>query len=139
VLKLHDKAMSLMKPGTTIDKINQEMVPFFEAEMLALNLLTENDIKNQNPEKPAYKKYFMHGIGHFLGLDVHDVGKKSDILMPGMIITCEPGLYIREEKIGIRLENDILITKNGCVNLSLDIPIHPDEIEELMAKAKDNF
>jgi Xaa-Pro aminopeptidase len=134
VLKLHDQAIKFMKPGTSLEKINQDMVSYFEAEMLTLGLLTENRIKNQNPEKPAYKEFFMHGIGHFLGIDVHDVGRKADILMPGMVITCEPGLYIQNEGIGIRLENDILITKKGCENLSKNIPIHPDDIEDLMKK-----
>ena len=134
VLHLHDVALSLYKPGTTIEKINQQLVPFFEEEMIKLGLLTKNEIANQDPEKPTYKKYFMHGIGHFLGLDVHDVGQKQDIIMPGMVITCEPGLYIREEGIGIRLENDILITEKGIINLTESIPIQPDEIEELMVR-----
>lgn len=138
VLRLHERALTIIKPGNTIEKINQQMVPFFEEEMLKLKLLKQEDINNQNAESPAYKKYFMHGISHYLGLDVHDVGSKLDPLVPGMVITCEPGLYIREEGIGIRLENDILITENGNINLSSAIPIQADEVEELMARRHDS-
>ncbi len=136
VLKLHDIAVTLMKPGVTIDKINQQIIPYFEEELIKLKLLTKEVIAKQETDKPAYKKYFMHGISHFLGLDVHDVGSKQDELVPGMVITCEPGIYIREEGIGIRLENDILITKNGNENLSISIPMQADEIEELIARSK---
>jgi Xaa-Pro aminopeptidase len=76
----------------------------------------------------------MHGVSHYLGLDVHDVGNKSDMLLPGMVITCEPALYIREESIGIRLENDILVTELGNINLTSQIPMLPDEIEEMLEK-----
>lgn len=131
---LHNIALSFMKPGISLEKINQNMVPFFEEKIIQLGLVTADEIKHQDPEKPVFKKYFMHGIGHFLGLDVHDTGSKQDTLEPGMIITCEPGLYIRNEEIGIRLENNILITHNGNINLSASIPIEADEIEELMAK-----
>jgi Xaa-Pro aminopeptidase len=134
VLRLHDKAVSLIKPGTTIEKINQEIAPFFEEEMISLGLLARPDIEKQDTEKPLFKKYFMHGISHYLGLDVHDVGNKTDLLVPGMIITCEPGLYIREENLGIRLENDILLTEHGNINLTAGIPIQPDDIEKLMAQ-----
>lgn len=122
-----------MNAGNTIDQINQMMVPFFEDEMLKLKLLKPEDISSQDAQKPAFKKYFMHGISHHLGLDVHDTGSKQEPLVPGMVITCEPGLYIREEGIGIRLENDILITEKGNINLSSKIPIEADDIEELMA------
>jgi Xaa-Pro aminopeptidase len=134
VLRLHDKAASLIKPGTTIEKINQELAPQFEEEMISLGLLARSDIEKQDTEKPLFKKYFMHGVSHYLGLDVHDMGNKTDILMPGMVVTCEPGLYIQEEKLGIRLENDILITEHGNINLTAGIPIQPDDIEKLMAK-----
>jgi Xaa-Pro aminopeptidase len=134
VHRLYDKAIQLIKPGNTIEKINLDMVPFFEEEMTNLNLISQKEIKIQDPEKPAFKKYFMHGVSHFLGLDVHDVGNKSDILLPGMVVTCEPALYIREESIGIRLENDILVTEQGNINITDKIPMHPDEIEEMLAK-----
>ncbi|WP_370098893.1 M24 family metallopeptidase, partial [Xanthomarina gelatinilytica] len=90
------------------------------------------DVANQNPEKPLYKKYFMHGTAHHIGLDVHDVGLYSKPLEPGMVLTCEPGIYIPEEGTGCRLENDYLITKEGNINLTEAMPIEIDEIEALM-------
>jgi Xaa-Pro aminopeptidase len=134
VHRLYEKAIQFIKPGNTIEKINQDMIQFFEEEMGKLNLISQKEIKNQDPENPAYKKYFMHGVSHYLGLDVHDVGNKSDMLLPGMVVTCEPALYVREENIGIRLENDILVTDHGNINLTSQIPMHPDEIEEMLAK-----
>jgi Xaa-Pro aminopeptidase len=134
VHRLYEKAIHFIKPGNTIEKINQSMVPFFEEEMIKLNLLSQTEIKNQDPENPVYKKYFMHGVSHYLGLDVHDVGNKADMLLPGMVVTCEPALYIREESIGIRLENDVLVTEKGNINLTSQIPMHPDEIEDMLAK-----
>ncbi len=132
VLKLMNKAMQIISKGKTLREIQQAMIPFFEEAMLELNLLTEEEIKEkEGTNEPAYKKFFMHGISHFLGLDVHDVGSKDEPLLPGMVITCEPALYIPEENIGIRLENDLLITENGVINLSDSIPILPEEIEAL--------
>lgn len=90
------------------------------------------DLNRQDPDDPMYQRYYMHGISHFLGLDVHDVGNKNAILEPGMILTCEPGIYIREEGMGIRLENDILITNDEPIDLMQHIPIDADAIEELM-------
>ena len=103
-----------------------------EGELLGLGLLSRQDIENQNPDWPAYKKYFMHGTSHFLGLDVHDVGSKYRRFEPGMVFTCEPGIYIPEEGLGIRLENNILITENGNEDLMADIPIEAGDIEALM-------
>ena len=91
------------------------------------------DIKNQNPDWPAYKKYFMHGTSHYLGLDVHDVGSWTEPIEAGMVFTCEPGIYIPEENLGIRLENDILVTENGPVDLMANIPLEAEDIEALMA------
>jgi Xaa-Pro aminopeptidase len=105
-----------------------------EAEMIDLGLFTAEAVKNQHPESPLYQKYLMHGVAHHVGLDVHDPGLKYQPLKPGMVITCEPGIYIREEKIGIRLENDILVTENDPVNLMAPIPIEADEIENLMQR-----
>jgi Xaa-Pro aminopeptidase len=103
-----------------------------EEEMIGLGLFSREDVKNQDPEKPLYTKYFMHGVSHFLGLDVHDVGSKFEPLRPGMVLTFEPGLYIREEKTGIRIENNYLISEGAPVDLTAGIPVEVEEIEELM-------
>lgn len=102
--------------------------------MIQLGLFTREEADRQDPENPLFRKYFMHGTSHFLGLDVHDVGLKDEPFKPGMVLTCEPGLYIREENIGIRIENDILITDEGPVDLMENIPVEAHEIEELMNK-----
>jgi Xaa-Pro aminopeptidase len=102
-----------------------------------LGLITRDDIAKENPNWPAYKKYFPHGTGHFLGIDVHDIGARYGKLDEGMVITCEPGIYIAEEGLGIRIENDILITKNGPVNLMAGIPIETEEIEAVMLAGKE--
>ena len=103
-----------------------------ESELLGLGLLSKTDIKNQDPEEPAYKKYFMHGTSHHLGIDVHDYGYPEMTMKEGMVFTVEPGIYIREESLGIRLENDVLLTRDGITDLMINIPIEADEIEELM-------
>jgi Xaa-Pro aminopeptidase len=108
------------------------MASLIEAELVKLKLITSEDIASQDPQNPAYKKYFMHGTAHFLGLDVHDVGLYSKPFEKGMVLTCEPGIYIREEGIGCRLENDYLLTENGNINLSEEIPIEITEIEQLI-------
>ena len=112
------------------------MAKLIETELVKLGLTTEDEIKNQDPEKPAYKKYFMHGTAHHLGLDVHDVGLYSRPFEKGMVLTCEPGIYIREEGIGCRLENDYLITESGNINLSEAMPIEIAEIENLIKNKK---
>lgn len=132
VLRVHKKAIQLLVPGNTIEKVNAEVNKMMEKEMIGLNLFTKNEIKNQDAENPLFKKYFMHGTSHYLGLDVHDVGKKHKKFEEGMVLTCEPGIYIREENIGIRIENDILISNEGPVNLSENIPVEVDEIEKLI-------
>lgn len=135
VLTIHDKAISLIKPGTAIEKLNDDLIDLIEEQLINLAIIEKQNIEKQDPEKPVFKNYFKHSISHFLGIDVHDAGNKNDILMPGMVISCEPGIYIEKEGIGIRLENDILVTINGCLNLTRDIPIKPEEIEELMANS----
>lgn len=135
VLDVMRKATAMMVPGTTIDTYHAEVCKLMEKQMIALGLFSQADVSNQDPEKPLFMKYFMHGTGHFMGLDVHDVGTRQDILAPGMIITCEPGLYIPEESIGIRIENDILITEHGPVDLMENVPIEVENIEFIMNKS----
>lgn len=134
VLRTFKALKKLYVPGNTTEIINENANQLMEQEMLQLGLISSDDIKNQDPENPAYKKYFMHGVAHHIGLDVHDVGSKHETFKPGMLLTCEPGLYIREENIGIRIENDILITENGPVDLMDSIPIEVEEIEAQMCR-----
>ena len=95
-------------------------------------MLDKFEVSRQNPAMPLYKKYFMHGTSHHLGLDVHDFASRYKPFEPGNILTCEPGIYIKEEGLGIRIENDILITEDGNVDLMASIPIEPEEIEDIM-------
>ncbi len=134
VLHILKEATLLLKLGNTFENYQNEVVALVETELIKLRLLNAEDIKKQDPANPLYKKYFMHGISHFLGLDVHDVGNRKGEMKAGMLLTCEPGIYIKEEGIGIRLENDILITSNGPVNIMSSIPIEVEEIELLMKK-----
>jgi Xaa-Pro aminopeptidase len=133
VLKVMRKATRLLVPDTTIDKWHAEVCRIMEKELIGLGLFTEEDVKNQDAASPMFFNYYMHGTGHFLGLDVHDVGSKQQPLQRGMVITCEPGIYIKEEGIGIRLENDVMVADEP-VDLMAGIPLEPDEIEFLMAK-----
>ena len=103
-----------------------------EKELVDLGLLKPAEIRKQDPDKPALKKYFMHGIGHPLGLDVHDVGLTTEPIQPGWVLTVEPGIYIPAEGLAVRLENDILVQEGGNVDLMADIPIEAEEIEALM-------
>jgi Xaa-Pro aminopeptidase len=132
VLKVQRQAIDMLVPGNTLSEYHKEVGKMMESELLNLNLLDKTDIKNQSKEKPAYKKYFMHGTSHHLGIDVHDLGNRYDPFQEGMVFTCEPGIYILEEGLGIRLENDILVTDNGPKDLMANIPIEAEEIEELM-------
>jgi len=136
VLHVMKQATQMLRPGTTIDEVNKEVGKVMESELININLLKAEDVKNQDPDKPLYKKYFMHGTSHFLGLDVHDVGNRYAAIQPGMVFTCEPGIYIREENIGIRIENDILVTNDNPIDLMKNIPIEADEIEALMMEAR---
>lgn len=135
VLRVHRAAIKLLVPGQMFEKFNRAVGDIMTEELLGLGLLKKEDVKNQNPNSPAYKKYFMHGTSHFLGLDVHDVGFFHEPMQAGMVFTVEPGIYIPEENLGIRIENNILITINGQMDLMQNIPIEAEEIEELMAKA----
>lgn len=132
VLRVKKEASSILRPGTNIQDYHKEVGLIMQSELLGLKLIDQTDIKNQDPAWPAYKKYFMHGTSHHLGLDVHDVGTMHGIIKPGMVFTVEPGIYILEEGIGIRLENDIVIREKGYTDLMENIPIEAEEIEELM-------
>jgi Xaa-Pro aminopeptidase len=134
VLHVLKTARNMLVPGNTLDQYHSFVGTVMQHELIKLGLLNESDVKNQDPDKPLYKKYFMHGTSHHLGLDVHDVGNKYRPFESGMVFTCEPGIYIREEGLGIRLENDILVTHNGPVDLMANIPLEPEDIERLMQR-----
>jgi Xaa-Pro aminopeptidase len=132
VLRVQKTAIAMLTPGTMLKDYHREVGKLMEAELLGLKLISNDDIKNQNPNHPAYKKYFMHGTSHFLGLDTHDVGDWDLPIEEGNVFTCEPGIYIPEEAIGIRIEDDIHVTRKGPVNMMKNIPKEAEEIEELM-------
>lgn len=132
VLHVMKEATKMLRPGTLFKEYNNEIAKIMESELIKLKLLDSHDVKNQDPKNPLYKRYFMHGTSHYLGLDVHDVGSFEWPMKEGMVFTCEPGIYILEEELGIRLENDILITSKGPDDLMKNIPIEAEEIEELM-------
>ncbi|MBN4081781.1 M24 family metallopeptidase, partial [bacterium AH-315-C07] len=136
VRNVQSEAISMMRPGTTLDQFNKEAAKVMESELKSIGLIDDNDIKNQDTKNPAYRKYFMHGTSHFLGMDVHDIGNRYNSMKPGMVLTCEPGIYIQEEGIGIRLENDVLVTDGDPLDLMGEIPIEIDEIESIMAGSK---
>jgi Xaa-Pro aminopeptidase len=132
VLRVKTAAEKMLVPGNKLMDYHKEVGKVMEGELLGLGLITKDDIANQKADWPAYKKYFMHGTSHHLGLDVHDLCERYSAFEVGMVFTCEPGIYIPEEGIGIRIEDDILITENGTLNLMKNIPIEADEIESLM-------
>jgi len=134
VLRVMKAATKMLVPGTLMADYQKTVGQLMEEELIKLNLLSADDVKKQNPDAPLYKKYFMHGTSHYLGLDVHDVGNRYRKFEAGMVFTCEPGIYIREESLGIRIENNILITSNGPKDLMANIPIEANDIEALMAK-----
>ncbi len=121
-----------MTSGTYWVDYQKEVEKYMESKLIDLGLFTRKEVENQDKNQPLFKKYFMHGVAHHLGIDVHDVWDKYKPFAPGMVLTCEPGIYIREEGLGIRLENNLLITDNGAVNLMNHIPIHWEEIETIM-------
>ncbi len=132
VLRVMKQAKTMLKPGAILADYNKEVGNIMETELIGLGLLNKDDVAKQDKENPLYKKYYMHGASHFLGIDVHDIGDRYAPMQIGNVFTCEPGIYIPEEKLGIRIENDILITENGIVDLMQNIPIEIEEIEELM-------
>jgi Xaa-Pro aminopeptidase len=136
VLRVKNEATQLLRPGTLLADYHMEVGKIMEGELIGLGLLDKHEVAKQDPERPLYKKYFMHGTSHFLGLDVHDVGLWSEMIQPDMVFTVEPGIYIREEKLGIRLENNILVTRDNPIDLFADIPVEAEAVEELMNKRK---
>jgi Xaa-Pro aminopeptidase len=133
-LRVFKQAREMLVPGRKLDEFNEAVGLIMEEELLGLGLIGKEDVAKQDPDWPAYKRYFMHGTSHHLGLDTHDVNNRYAEFKAGMIFTCEPGIYILEEEIGVRIENDILITEKGPVDLMASIPIEADEIEALMAE-----
>ena len=132
VLHCLKEGSKLLKSGVVSAEYEKGMAGLVEEQLIKLGLLTAEDIKKQDPENPLYKKYLMHGTAHHIGLDVHDVGLYTRPFEAGMVLTCEPGIYIAEEGIGCRLENDILITETGNINLTASMPIEIEEIEAIM-------
>jgi Xaa-Pro aminopeptidase len=136
VLRVLRSCIQGLKPGKRWKDWQKEAEQFIEKECVDLGLLKPRDIKNQNPDSPAVKKYFMHGVGHPLGLDVHDVGLTTEPMQEGWVMTVEPAIYLPDEGFAVRLENDVLIRNDGNVDLMADIPIEADEIEALMNRSR---
>ena len=132
VLNIQKAAIQLLRPDNTIDEYHEEVGKIAQNELIRLGLLDPAEVKNQSPDEPLYKKFFPHGASHHLGLDVHDYGDKYRKFEPGMVFTCEPGIYVRDESIGVRIENNILITENEPLDLTESIPREAQEIEDLM-------
>jgi Xaa-Pro aminopeptidase len=134
VLRVQKAAIDMLRPGGTLDGYNEEVGRVMEGELIGLGLLAADAVRDQPKDKPLYKTFFPHGTSHHLGLDVHDVGERHRAFEPGMVFTCEPGIYIRAEGIGVRIENDVLITPDGPEDLTADIPREVEEIEALMSE-----
>jgi len=133
-LHLHDYAKSLLKPGISILDYTEKVGEEATQQFLKIGLLKKSDVKNEDPDNRAYRKYLYHGISHHLGIDVHDLGTRTEPIKAGMLFTVEPGIYIEEEGMGIRIENNVWITRNGNKDLFKDIPITAEEIETIMKK-----
>lgn len=134
VLRVFRGANELLRPGSTPMEYQKEVIDLMERELVDLGLFSAKEARAQGPDKALVKKYFMHGTSHHLGLDVHDVCPPHQPYAEGMVLTIEPGIYIREESLGIRLENDVIIGKNKNFDLMRNIPIEAEEIEALMQK-----
>lgn len=132
VLRVKRAAENLLVVGNNLADYHKEVGRIMESELITLGLLNKDAVRHQNPSRPLYKKYFMHGTSHHLGLDVHDLCHRYVDFAPGMVFTCEPGIYIPEENIGIRIEDDLVVTNGKPLNLMADIPIEVEEIELLM-------
>ena len=133
VLNVKNEATKLLIPGTIWAEYHAEVGKLMTSELLGLGLIDKVDVKNEDPEWPAYKKYFMHGTSHHMGLDTHDYGILTEPMQAHMVFTVEPGIYIPDEGFGIRLEDDVVIQKSGTpLNLMKNIPIEADDIEDIM-------
>lgn len=132
VLRVMKGAMAMLVPGTEPEHYNKEIGELMTKELIGLKLLDKHDVSKQDPKKPLFRKYFMHGTSHYLGLDTHDVGNRNTSFKAGMVFTCEPGIYIPEENLGIRLENDLMVAPEKPEDLMGHIPLEIEEIEELM-------
>ena len=133
-LHLHNYAKSILKPGISIIDYTEKVGEEATQQFLKIGLLKKTDVKNEDPENRAYRKYLYHGISHHLGIDVHDLGTRTAPIKAGMVFTVEPGIYIEEEQMGIRIENNVWITRNGNKDLMKNIPITAEEIESLMKR-----
>jgi len=132
VLRVFRACCEMLRPGVLLREYQERVGVLMTEQLIGLGLLDPKAVADQDPDKPLYKKYFMHGTSHHLGLDVHDVGPSWKPVQAGMVFTVEPGIYIREEGLGVRLENDLLIGEAGNIDLMGAIPIEPEEIEALM-------
>ncbi|MGC1241790.1 MAG: aminopeptidase P family protein [Chryseosolibacter sp.] len=132
VLRIQRAAMKMLKPGVMYYDYHKEIQKLTEQELIGLKLIDKEDVRKQNPEKPLFMRYFAHGTSHMLGLDVHDVGNMYQKMVAGMVWTVEPGIYIREENLGVRIENNVVITDTGVIDLMKDIPSEAEEIETIM-------
>jgi Xaa-Pro aminopeptidase len=132
VLRVMRAASQLIVAGAVWNDYHDEVGKIMTSELIGLGLLDKHDVARQDPKMPAYKKYFMHGTSHHLGLDVHDFASRYKPFEAGNLLTCEPGIYIPAEGLGIRIENNILITANGNIDLMADIPVDAEEIEAIM-------
>jgi Xaa-Pro aminopeptidase len=133
-LNIHNYCKSILKPGITIVDYTNKVGEEATQQFLKIGLLKKTDVKNEDAENRAYRKYLYHGISHHLGIDVHDLGTKTEPVKAGMVFTIEPGIYIEEEQMGVRIENNFWITRNGNKDLMKNIPITVEEIEALMKK-----
>jgi Xaa-Pro aminopeptidase len=131
-LHLHNYAKSILKPGISIVDYTEKVGEEATQQFLKIGLLRKSDVKNEDPENRAYRKYLYHGISHHLGIDVHDLGTRTEPVKAGMLFTIEPGIYIEEEQMGVRIENNVWLTRNGSIDLMKNIPITVEEIESLM-------
>lgn len=134
VLRVQRSMISAIVPGKLQRDWQKEAEAAMEKELLGLKLITPRQIRRQDPDWPALKRYFMHGLGHVIGLDVHDVGLMNEPMQPGWVLTVEPGIYLPEERFGVRLENTVVLTENGVEDLMADLPIGAEEIEALMRR-----